>query len=83
MTALVYKVCQAILVPFQSIREGYLARNTAGHTKKTNLKGQKRLDDAIANIGRPITEGKIMDDDDDCPPELVHDISSIESDAEY
>ena len=77
------KVCKAILVSFRSIREGYLAQNMAGHTKQTNLKCQERLNIALANIGRPMTEGKIIIDDDDCPPELVHDDSSVENDTGY
>ena len=61
------KVCQAIL-----------ARNTAGHDKKTNLKCQERIDDALASIGRPIAKGKTMDDEG-CPHGLVYDVSSVET----
>ena len=66
----------------QSGKEGYPVQNTAGHTKKTNLICQERLDDSLPNIGRPITERKTMDDEG-CPHGLVYFVSSVESDIEY
>ena len=76
------KVCKAILVPFQSIREGYPACNTAGHTRKQNVEWQERLDIALTNIGRLVPKREIINDDD-YPLELVHDDSSVESDSGY
>ena len=51
------KVCQAILVPFWSIREEHPSRNMARHNKKTNLKCQSHIDNALASTGKPITGG--------------------------
>ena len=41
---------------------------------------QERLNTALTNIGIPIAEEEITDDDD-YPPELVNDDSSVESDS--
>ena len=73
---------QVILVTFRSIRQGYPARNTAGHTKEQNSIWQERINTALTNFERLIPKRNILDDDVDLP-ELVHDDSSVESDSGY
>ena len=56
----------------------------AGHCKKSNLKCQARIDDALASIGMPIAEGTTAPmDNDECLHGLVQDVLSVESDTEY
>ena len=70
------------MVTFRSIRQGYPARNTAGHTKEQNSIWQERINTALTNFERLIPKRNILDDDVDLP-ELVHDDSSVESDSGY
>ena len=68
----------------KSLREGFTALSMAGHSKKSNLKCQARLHDALASIGMHIAEEMIAPmDNDECPHGLMYDISSVESDTGY
>ena len=62
------KVSQAILITFRSTRKRFTALNMAGHSKKSNLKCQALIDDALASIEMPSTEEiTVSMDNDKCP----------------
>ena len=54
----------------------------AENSKKSKLKCQARMDDALASTGMPIAEGMTAPmDNHECPHGLVYDTSSVESDT--
>ena len=63
------------------INQGRIPSPEHGRTRQAN-KRQERLDTVLTNIGRPIPEREIINDND-YTPELVHDDSSVESDFGY
>ena len=80
-----HRVCQAILISFRLIREGITARTIAGHTKKSNLKCQAFVHNALASIGMSIAMATTDSIENDERPHggVVYDISSVENDTGY
>ena len=70
----------AILINFQSIKEGTSDCAMFWHNKKTNLKCQALIDNILASIAMLTADRMAATvDDDESPHGLVYDVSSVES----